>query len=285
MRTPVDRRARVLPGPEHRIDRAAELLAWIVGDHATVLTGEAPELDDERAEIVDAEVGVERDAAIRLLARQRVLEHVAGNAFDDLAEHLQETPVRVPREPLVARLQCQRRHGSIAHAEVEDRVHHPRHREHGARAHRYEERSVAAAEHATGPVLELVEPVGDVAPEAVRPGAVAAHRLDAGLGRDRETVRYRDADAGHLRNVRALAAQQGAHLGRALCKVVHVLRHGREHSPAPCCGLVSGRADPVETESLRPARLEPILPAPSRRAAVVCDRYPVDRQEARCSRS
>jgi hypothetical protein len=54
------------------------------------------------------------------------------DAVDDLAEHLQQPPVGVEREPAVAGARRETLDRLVVQAEVEDRVHHPGHRDGGA---------------------------------------------------------------------------------------------------------------------------------------------------------
>ena len=187
MRPPVDRGARVAPGAEHRVDGAAQLLARVVGQRAAVLGREPAELGAQRAQVVGVEVGVAADAAIRLLAAQRMLVDVARHALHHLAVHLHEAAVRVPGEARVARLGGQRLGGRLRHAEVEDRVHHPRHRVDGAGAHRHQQRPSALAQLAARALLE-----GDQSRPRSRPRGRRAtpvpRRRDAGLGGDGEPV-------------------------------------------------------------------------------------------------
>ena len=90
----------------------------------------------------------------------------------------------------------------------------------------------------------LVEPVGQL--------AAGLHVRDAGLGRDREARRHAVGaeDARHLGDVRALAAEQVAHLARALREVVDVLHRDR----ARLHGADPIPEAPVVVERLRDAR-------------------------------
>ena len=154
-----------------------------------------------------------------------MLEVVGRHAEHDLAEHLHEAAVGIPGEARITTLGRQALHGGVVEAEVEDRVHHARHREHGARAHADEQRLVGIAELAAGALLERAKTVEHALPEPFGPGATSVHRIDAGLGRDGEAVRHRHADALHLGDIGALATEQVAHLGRTLGLVVDELLH------------------------------------------------------------
>ena len=95
--------------------------------------------------------------------------------------------------------------------EVEDRVHHPGHRELGAGADAHEERVRGVAEALAGLRLDLADRLEDVVPEAVGQLLAGGEVVVAGLGRDREAGRDRQARVGHLGEARALAAEQVAH--------------------------------------------------------------------------
>ena len=108
------------------------------------------------------------------------------------------------------------------------------------RAHRHEQRVVGVAERLAGLLLEALERLVDLLLEAVRERAVRLHVGDAGLGRDREAGRHAlgAEDARHLGDVGALAAEQLAHVARALGEVVDELgRRRRPSQPAHCMPL------------------------------------------------
>ena len=154
-----------------------------------------------------------------------MLEIVGGDAEHDLAKHLHEASVRVPGEARVATLERQTTHGRIVEAEVEDRVHHPRHREDGTRANADQERLLWIAETTASTLLERVEPLEDACPESIRPDPFGLHGIDAGLRRDGKTIGHRNADALHLCDVGSLASEQVPHLGGSLRLVVDILLH------------------------------------------------------------
>ena len=80
------------------------------------------------------------DAARSFAVVERLVESLGGTAMHDPAEHLDETPVRVPAEALVAGERDQAVEGLLVEAEVEDGVHHAGHRELRARTDADEER-------------------------------------------------------------------------------------------------------------------------------------------------
>ena len=121
------------PRPEHGVDGEAELLARVLRRHVAGV----PAVDrlvavDEVAEGDDVEVGVVGHAALVLEALEHRLEPGVGDAHHDVAEHVEEPPIRVPRRALVAGGPGERLDGPVVEAEVEDGVHHARHRDGGA---------------------------------------------------------------------------------------------------------------------------------------------------------
>ena len=83
----------------------------------------------ERLEGRNREFDVGRNAGLILRSVQCRLEALAVQAEHRLAEHLDESAVRVPGEVLVAGLRRQSADALVVEPDVEDGVHHPRHRE------------------------------------------------------------------------------------------------------------------------------------------------------------
>ena len=118
---------------------------------------------------------------------EHVLELGRVDVEDDLAEHLDEAAVGVVAEALVAGAADDALKGLVVQAEVEDGVHHARHRELGARADGDEQRVARIAELLAGLLLDVLERLEDLIPEALREASpLAVVVLVAGLGRDRE---------------------------------------------------------------------------------------------------
>ena len=97
MDPPIGDGALAEPGLEHGANRGDELVVR-VGRHLEQLL----ELLGQRAEVAGAEFDVQRDTGLSLGLADCLLEPLAGQARDDVAVHLQEAPVGVPREALVA---------------------------------------------------------------------------------------------------------------------------------------------------------------------------------------
>ena len=213
---PVGLRALAVPGVEDGPDGLLELLARVGGELVELLEGAR-----ELLQRLDVELGVVLDAAVGLDALDLVLELLALDAAHDVAEHLHEAPVGVPREALVVGLLGQPLHRLVVEPEVQDGVEHARHRLARARAHRHEQRVVGVAEPLARVLLEPLQRLVDLLLQALGKG-VLAHVGHARLGGDREPARHPvgPEDARHLRDVGALASQQLAHVPRALGELV-----------------------------------------------------------------
>ena len=213
----VDLRPLTVPRAEDGLDRVGELLARVLGEVLAGL-GEHDRLEpvDETLQVFGGELGVGRDAALLAQVLERVVEALAVDVHHDLAEHLHEAAVGVPREARVVGLLREAADRHVVHAEVEDGVHHARHRERGTRAHRHQQRVGAVAELLAHLGLERGERLADLVEQAVGHPVARGHVGLARVGGDRESGGYRQAEVGHLGEVGPLAAQQVLLLLRAL---------------------------------------------------------------------
>ena len=130
----------------------------------------------------------------------------------DVGEHLDEAAVAVPRPARILRLLRERVDDRLVEAEVEDRIHHARHR--GARAgpDRDKERILRIAELLARRLLKLPNVLLDLRHDVVADPLAVVIVARAGLGRNREALRHRKSEPRHLRKVRALAAEKIAHV-------------------------------------------------------------------------
>ena len=280
---PVDLCARRVPRIEDGADCALELSSCILGEGAAgLLLVDALEGLDQLGEIGLGEVGVLLDAARRLQVGERLLEAVALDPLHDLAVHLDQPPVGVVGEARVAGRLREPCDGIVVEAEVEDRVHHPGHRDGGARADGHEQRIVGIPEALAGLALERGDVLRYLGVEPVGKRVVGRHVRAAGVGRDREARGDGDAQRGHLREPDPLAAEELPATGRLLVEGVDVAHAaGNLHSPRerPCSR--HGRRRPVQPRfpdrgfPARSHRIEPaarLLPADGGRREPRVDR-------------
>ena len=129
------------------------------------------------------------------------------HAQHHVAVHLHEAAVAVPRKTLVVGRGGERKDGFVVEAEVEDRVHHPGHRVARSGTDGDEQRHVfVVAELAAHDPLHVLDAGFNLRLEDGRIGAGVVVEIGADLGGDREPGRHGKTDAGHFRQVGALAA-------------------------------------------------------------------------------
>ena len=126
-----------------------------------------------------------------------------------------EAPVGVVGEAAVARADGDRLDGLVVQPQVEDRVHHPGHRERRPGPHADEQRVLAGPQAPAHALLHPGQRVGHLLVEPVGPalGQVGP----AGLGGDREPRRHGELEhRGHLGEVGPLAPEEALQLPRRL---------------------------------------------------------------------
>ena len=161
------------------------------------------------------------------------------DAEHDGAVHLDEAAIAVPGEAWIARRGFQALHRAVVEAEVEHGVHHAGHRHPRAGTDGNQQRLLRIAETQADRLLHEGQGGAHLAVELVRVSPVVLVERGANFGGDGEAGRNRQADAGHLREVGALAAQEVAHVGAALvaagAEAVHPLGHACPVLLSPWC--------------------------------------------------
>ena len=117
-----------VPRAEDGLDGEPQLLLGIVGEPGR----DAAETLDDLTQVVDGEIAVAGDVAVAPELGQHLLEQLVAMAEHDRPEHLDEPAVRVVGEMLVAALRGETLHHLGIQTDVENGVHHARHRELGA---------------------------------------------------------------------------------------------------------------------------------------------------------
>jgi hypothetical protein len=204
-----------------------------------VLEDRLLELGHQPAQVVGVQLDVRRHPTLLLEPVERGREDLAVDAEHGLAEHLEQPAVGVPREPLVAAGLRQALHRRVVQADVENRLHHPRHRDHRPGPHAHQQRVVPVAEPAVQVVLEPAQRHRHLHPEVARlaPGRQVG---PARLGGDREAGRDGQPEIGHLGEVRALPAEKLLLVLVSLGEGVHVPGHAVPSSALVLTSAVPG---------------------------------------------
>ena len=222
---PVEPRPLGVPRVEDGLHGQVELLARVLRERLARLgLHDLLVAVDELVEVVGGELDVVLDAARALQVVHRVGEQRALDAEHRLAEHRDQAAVGVAGEPLVLGDRGQAADRGVVEPDVEDRLHHPGHRELRPRPHRHQQRVLRIAELAPDLVLQRAQRPGHLHPQVGRQGPLG-EVVAARVGGHREPGRDGQAEPGHLGEVGALAAEQVLLVLAALGEVVHVLRH------------------------------------------------------------
>ena len=134
------------------------------------------------------------------------------HAHDHIAVHLNKPAVAIPREPFVLRGCDERENGGIVETEIQNRIHHARHRIARTGAYGDEQRHRRlVAELRAYDFFDVRDAVPDACFERLRIGLFIFVVISADFGGDGQPRRYRQADARHFREVGTFTAEQRLH--------------------------------------------------------------------------
>ena len=209
----VGERAFAVPRLEDGFGGKPQLFEGIVREVVTHVTAnDLAELARDLAPIIGPELGVGLHFGLAAASGDDGFENLIGNAKNHATEHLHQAAIGVEDKPGIIGALDKPLGDSVVEPEIENGVHHSGHRELRARAAGHQQRTFRIAERlACGP-LELAQGIKLLLPHTV--GELFAGRQVgiAAFGRHREARRHRHAKAGHVGQIRALAAEQGADL-------------------------------------------------------------------------
>ena len=237
MQLAIDRGTAVGPRPEHGGDGAPQLIVRPVREVPAGLgADDVPEGGRQPAQVIGLEFDVQRDPFLVLGEVKGFLEQVGIDAHDHIGIHLEEAPVAVIGKPRIARVRRQAFNRLLVQPEVEDRIHHPRHRHPGARPHRDQQRVCPVAERGADALADPRNAGLYLGCETGRADRGVRAVSFAGLGGDGEPGGDRKAEPAHLRKIGALAAEQAVHRGVAVrgpaAEAVDPLGHAAGSRPA-----------------------------------------------------
>ena len=213
--TAVEPGALGVPRAEDGLDGEVHLPARVLREGlARLLLDDLLELLDQVLEVRGGHVEVALVALVRLELVEDVGEPVAVDVLDRLAEHLDEAAVGIPGEAIVAGLGRQAFDGLVVEPDVQDGLHHAGHGELRAGAHGDEQGVGGVAESPAHRLLDLAQMRSDLDVEGF--GRFAGGEVGAaGLGGDGEAWGNRQAERGHLGEIRALSTEQILHVAIA----------------------------------------------------------------------
>ena len=165
-------------------------------------------LRDQLGQVFQSQLVVELVTVLIFDCIQNRFEMDARNGFHDIGEHLDETAVAVESESRVLRLFSQTSDRCIVQPQIQDCVHHARHREGGTGTDRHQQRVGRVMERFSDRVFQVDEGGIDLLLERSPKCSAFIEIMDAGFRRDRESWRDGQAEIGHLGEVGAFASQQ-----------------------------------------------------------------------------
>ena len=131
-----------------------------------------------------------------------------GNFQYHVPEHLNEPAVGVKGKPAVCSGRCHPFHGDIVQSEVQDGIHHARHRKNRAGSNGKQQRIRGVAKLLPCFLFGCFQARLDLLRQALRKAIPDFIILTAYFRRNGHARRYRQPDSGHLRQTGALAAEQ-----------------------------------------------------------------------------
>ena len=215
--------ARVVPAAENCFDCLEELFLRIGREVLTELSLVLCfELFCEFVEIVCAELDVLSDAAIFFHLVDEFFKVFLADFHNDVGEHLDETSVAVPSPSGIAGFLCEHVHDLLVETEIENGVHHARHRRSCARADGYEKRIFCIAEFLAGDCFEFLNIIHDFGFDGIVDVSAVFIVLSARFRRDGESLRNGKTDVGHFCEVCTFATEKLTHLRIALCEQINI---------------------------------------------------------------
>ena len=216
---------------------------------------------DQVAEQLDRDARIRGGSGQFLGCVEQRVELLAGHAQHDPAVHGDEPSIRVEGEAFVVGLAGQALDRLVVESQVEDGVHHPRHRELGTGTDRHQQRVIGVADPLAHRLLQAGAGLGDLRRKSFGPAAL--HVVPARRGGDGEP--RRDGELQHRRHlgqVGSLAAEEVLHLHRGLAVGVVEVEHERHQEGSPrgirgrneqrtAC-VLTGNPTPVTTRVMRP---------------------------------
>ena len=224
--TAVDNGPLVVPGAEHRLDGAHQLLFGVGGEiHAQLGLVFRLKLLGQLFQVVGVQLGIQLDAFFFLHLVDELFKILFAHFHHNVGIHLDKPAIAVVGKTGVIGDFGKRLHDLVVQTQVENGVHHAGHRGPGAGTDGNQQRVLRVAEGLAGNLLHLgqifidlvLDILGDLLAVFIVPGA--------GLGGNGEALGHRHTKIGHLGQVSAFAAQQLPHIPVALREKVNVLMH------------------------------------------------------------
>ena len=220
----VGNRAFVVPGTEHRADSAPHLFHRIVRKIiAGLLFDRLLEKSDQFFQVIGGQFCILMDSLCLLFFLDDDFERIdfifvhRFQAKHDIAVHLHKAAVRIVHEARIIRLRDHPFGHNVVQAEIQNGIHHTRHRCTCAGTDGDKKRIFRIVEFCTHRLLNLLDGGFYFAIKRFRIGLLVCIVMGADFGGDRQAGGYRQTDIGHFGEVRTFAAEEILHLRFSFC--------------------------------------------------------------------
>ena len=208
--------SRVVPATEYSLDCELQLFNRIRREVCTQLVLILSlELFSQCLQVRSSQFYVELYALFSLHLVDQLFKVLLTNFHNNVREHLNETSVGVIYETLESRIRVASDHSSnyfVVQTQVQDGVHHTRHRSTCTGTNRNQQRILQIAEFLAVDLFHLCNAVHDLCHDVVIDFTAILIVLCARFCCDGEALRNRQTDVGHFSQVCTLTTQELSHL-------------------------------------------------------------------------
>ena len=218
--------AGVVPGTEHGLDGAHELLLGVGGEFGADLgLVLGLELVGQLLQILGGQIHVQLDALGFLHLVDERLEILLADFHNHIGVHLDKPAVAVVGPAGIAGFLSKNLHNILVQTQVQDGVHHAGHGGAGTGTDGDQQGVLLVTELLAGDGFQLFNIFHDLSLDLGIDLTAVLVVLGTCFRGNREALRNRQADVGHFRQVGTLAAQKLPHITVALGKQVNILVH------------------------------------------------------------
>ena len=210
--TTVNVGAGVVPGAEHGLDGAHQLLLGVGGEiHAQLALILGLELGSQLLQVVRIQLHVLGHALALLHPVDEGFKILLAHFHDHVGVHLDEPAVAVPRPAGIAGLGGHDIHHVLVQAQVQDGIHHAGHGGPGAGTDGNQQRVLVIAELLAGNLLQLVHVGHDLGLDIVVDLAAVFIIFGTGFRGNSKPLGDRQSNVGHFGQISAFSAQEFPH--------------------------------------------------------------------------
>ena len=227
-------RPRIHPRAEHGANRAPELLCHILREGSSqFLLHNALVIRNNALPILGRKIGIKRKSFPVLQRLENILEMMMINTKHHIRIHLDEPAIGIPSKPRITRIPRQCRNGHIVQPEIQNRIHHARHRSPRARPDRDKQRFLRITKLLSRQRADMRQRRIDSSRQIGRISLAMIIKIGANFSGNRKSGRHWQSEIAHFSQIGPLATEQILHrsvaAGAAIPESVHPLSHQDLH--------------------------------------------------------